>query len=145
MRTGGCLCGTVRFEADVAPETYLICHCEMCRRWTGSALLGVTIEGDKLHWHGEKAIAERRTSSWAKRAWCRSCGTGLYLKSTLEEDREADITEIPLGLFDDPSGFRPSDEIWIDRNPDSFAFVDRGQTQHTRAECISTMPHFDAQ
>ena len=144
MRTGGCLCGAVRFEADAVPETFIICHCEMCRRWTGSALMGVIIPNTKLRWSGTEHVAERKTSGWGKRAWCRNCGTGLYLQSTVEVADEEDQTEIPLGLFDDPNGLRPSDEIWFDHKPDSFAYADMGQARRARAECIAAMPYFDA-
>ena len=141
MKSGGCLCGTVRFTADAVPETYLICHCEMCRRWTGAALMGVIVASDKLTWSGHTHIAERVTSGWGKRAWCKACGSGLYLQSTLEDDD--DHTEVLLGLFDDPNGFRPSDEIWFDHKPDSIAFADMGQAHRTRAECIAQMPFFN--
>ena len=142
MRAGGCLCGAVRFETDVVPETYIVCHCEMCRRWTGAALLGVTVPSDTLRWSGTEHVAERVTSGWGKRAWCKECGTGLYLQSTLDDDD--DQTELLLGLFDDPNGLRPSHEIWFDRKTDSFAFADMGQEHRTRAECIAKMPFFDA-
>ncbi len=142
MKTGRCPCGAVRFEADAVPDTFIICHCEMCRRWQGSAVLGVVVPDEGLRWSGTERVAERQTTSWAKRAWCRDCGTGVYLKSTLDEGKDGEATEIPLGIFDDASGFRPSDEIWIDHKPDSYAFVDMGQALHTRAECIETMPYF---
>ncbi len=141
MRTGGCLCGSVRFEADAVPDTFIICHCELCRRWTGSALLGVIVPNANLHWTGTEHIAERHSTGWGKRAWCKVCGSPLYLQSTVEDDEE-DQTEIPLGLFDDASGLRPSDEIWYDHKPDSYAFADMGQARHTRAECIAHMPYF---
>ena len=36
-RTGGCLCGSVRFEVKGDPEMFHACHCRNCQLMTGSA------------------------------------------------------------------------------------------------------------
>ena len=33
------MCGAVRFVARDVQDKAGICHCEICRRWTGSAML----------------------------------------------------------------------------------------------------------
>ncbi len=142
-RSGGCLCGAVRFTASEVPETFGTCHCEMCRRWTGSALLGVTVKTEHLIWEGEDHIATRQTSSWAERAWCRECGTGLWFKVTNRETPNWGDTEIPIGLFDDPSGFEMKSEIYIDHKPDSFAYAGEGRKLLTRAECVEKFSLLD--
>ena len=68
-RTGGCLCGAVRFSARLTNTRFGACHCEMCRRWTGSALLGLTVPTGNIDWQGADHIATRQTSAWAMRAW----------------------------------------------------------------------------
>jgi hypothetical protein len=111
----------------------------MCRRWTGSALLGVTVPTGELAWEGAEHIKKAQTSGWAERAWCGKCGTGLSYRVTAEGAYFGN-TEIPLGLFDDPSGFTMSNEIWIDHKPDSFAYAGEGRTVLTRAECVAKYP-----
>jgi hypothetical protein len=46
MMQGGCLCGAVRFELDRAVGPFELCHCNRCRKTTGSAYaagLGVRV------------------------------------------------------------------------------------------------------
>lgn len=132
------MCGAVRFRAVDVPATYGICHCEMCRRWAGSALVAVSVPTDRVTWENEAQIGTLQSSAWAERAWCRRCGTGLYYRM-IKEGGSFGKTEIPIGLFDDPNGFELVDEIWIDHKPDSFAFVGDGHKQLTRAECLANM------
>ncbi len=37
IRTGGCLCGAVRYEVSGEPYIAGLCHCTKCRKLTGSA------------------------------------------------------------------------------------------------------------
>lgn len=132
---GKCLCGDVRFEAQDVPETFGVCHCEMCRRWTGSALLEVSIPEQSVVWHGKEHIATRQTSEWAERGWCRNCGTGLFYRVTMAGEWSGSV-DIPLGIFDDPNGLVMSHEIYIDFKPDSFAYAGEGRKQLTRQQCV---------
>ena len=34
---GGCLCGAVRYRSDAQPLMQVVCHCETCRKNSGSA------------------------------------------------------------------------------------------------------------
>ena len=134
-RSGQCLCGAVRFTARDVPEVFGACHCEMCRRWTGSALLGVTVPADAVDWEGREHIATIQSSAWAERAWCRACGSGLWFRVTAKGAYSDDV-EIPIGLFDDPDGFRMTNEIYIDHKPDSYAYAGEGRKLMTRQDCI---------
>lgn len=135
-RTGGCLCGAVRFTARGVGEAFGACHCDMCRRWTGSALLGITVPEGNVTWDGEEHIARRRSSAWAERAWCAECGSGLWFRVTIESPYLGNL-ELPIGLFDDASGLTMTNEIYIDHKPDSFAYAGAGRTLMTRADCVA--------
>lgn len=142
---GGCLCGAVRFTARNVPEQIGICHCEMCRRWTGSALIEVSLEEADVTWQGEDFITRFQSSPWAERGFCRRCGTGLFFHMTEKNDFSGGI-DMPLGIFDDPNGFAISHEIFIDIKPDSFAFEGAaGRKQLTRAECVAKFPRLESQ
>lgn len=140
--TGACLCGAVLFEARNVERKAGICHCPMCRKWTGSALIGAAIKTEDIAWTGRDYIRERQTSPWAKRAWCDACGTGLYFEMTLENEWSGK-QEIPLGLFDDPNDFEVASEIYIDHKPDGYSFAASDRVVLTRAQCVEKFPLLD--
>ena len=142
-RSGGCLCGAVRFVARLKDAGFGVCHCEMCRRWTGSALLGITVPDGDVDWTGADHIATRQTSDWAMRAWCRECGSGLYFKVTLDGPYSGNV-ELPIGLFDDPNGLNMTNEIYIDHKPDSYAFAGEGRRLMTRQDCVDKFSVLDS-
>lgn len=144
VRTGGCLCGAVRFSARLPGLTFGACHCAMCRRWTGSALLGITVPEGDVEWQGADRIATRQTSGWAMRAWCRDCGSGLYFKVTDGGPYSGGV-ELPIGLFDDANGLHMANEIYIDHKPDSFAYAGDGRTLMTRADCVAKFATLDSE
>ncbi len=119
---GHCLCGAVSFEAKVAePETHG-CHCEMCRRWTGSALLAVMVGPDDIAFEGAENIRTYASSDWAERAWCDRCGSTLYYHIRVD-DFGPRLYAMALGLFEEPSAFPLAKEIFIDRKPVAYAFA----------------------
>ena len=122
MATGHCLCGAVRFKAVVAKAGTLSCHCEMCRRWTGSALLAVSIAPDAVSFEGQENIRHYASSDWAERAWCDRCGATLYYRLSVDGFGPRTY-EMALGLFDDPGAFPMAKEIFVDRKPAGYAFA----------------------
>lgn len=79
-RDGGCLCGAVRFKAVLTGTNFGVCHCPMCRKWTGSALLGITVPAGNVNWTGLERVAKRQSSPGASGPGApiaaRPCGSG---------------------------------------------------------------------
>ena len=121
-RTGHCLCGQVRFAARLATTEFGACHCEMCRRWTGSALLAITVADGDLTLEGVEHVRSYRSSDWAERGWCGTCGSHLWYRVTLEGPHKGEY-EIPVGLLDDTAGLNMTREIFVDRKPEFFSFA----------------------
>jgi hypothetical protein len=119
---GQCMCGAVRFTAQSVQTDFAACHCKMCQRWAGSALLATTVRGDDLTWIGQDHIARFQSSDWAERAWCTNCGSGLWYRITAQGPHQGEY-EIPVGLFDDTTGMRLVREIFTDRKSEAFAFA----------------------
>ncbi|AZO19149.1 MULTISPECIES: GFA family protein [unclassified Mesorhizobium] len=101
-RYGGCLCGNIRYCLTAEPRVHY-CHCDMCRRATGSAfaVLGWAPVAGLLWLTTEPAY--RRSSPIARRSFCQSCGTPL----TLAYDANPYEVAMHIGTFDDPSGLEP--------------------------------------
>ncbi|PQO22815.1 aldehyde-activating protein [Rhodobacteraceae bacterium WD3A24] len=133
-RIGHCLCGAVALRIVDFPREFGACHCEMCRRWTGSAFLAATVPPERVQViAGADHVARYQSSGWAERAWCSRCGSNLWYR--LVGPRGA--YEIPIGLLDDPDGLVFSSEIYIDCRPDSFAFEGTAARETmTRAACF---------
>ena len=99
--SGRCLCGAVRFTAEGNPKWVAHCHCESCRRNTGSAVATfVGYRRDRVHYtRGERAIYE--SSPGVRRGFCAACGTPL----SYEADRFGDEIHLYLCTLDNPNDF----------------------------------------
>lgn len=108
--TGRCLCGAVTLRATgIAPEASA-CHCEMCRRWSGSAGWGVDAESVEV----SGPVKTFRSSSFAERAFCGICGTHLWIRD------DGKPHELTPGLFDAAKDIPLDHEVYADR---AFACV----------------------
>jgi len=105
-RTGGCLCGAVRYETAGEPFAVNHCHCASCRKHNGAAV--VTLAGfkaDQVAFRGDaRNIYE--SSPGVGRAFCGRCGTPL----TWEGDggELGPIFELHISTFDDPDALVPT-------------------------------------
>lgn len=133
-RTGGCLCGAVRFTAK-SLSGFGVCHCEQCRRWAGSALFAVTVPAADMEIEGAEAIRAYRSSDWASRAFCGTCGSVLWYRYDKGVDDAGDY-ELTIGLLDDADGLTLEREIFSDQKPDCWALTG-DHPRMTRAETLA--------
>lgn len=132
------MCGAVRLHVTDLPTGFGACHCEMCRRWTGSALLAVETPAERVTVAGAEHVARLHSSDWAERAWCARCGSTLWYRVTAPGVAGHGAYEVPLGLLDDASGLSFDTEIFIDCKPDSYAYAGQAARQTlTRAETFA--------
>ena len=115
--TGGCQCGRVRYEADLANDDAYWCHCRMCQRATGGvAAAFVQAPEGAVRWLTQPDWYE--SSAIARRPFCSKCGTPLGF--AFRDGKGG--TDLTVGSFDDPSAFRPVahagaesiHEAWLD-------------------------------
>ncbi|TRD22079.1 GFA family protein [Palleronia caenipelagi] len=134
-QTGGCLCGAVRYRLTEAPEGYGACHCGMCRRWSGGALLAVQVSPGGVAWQGEGAIRTYASSDWAERGWCRECGSNLFWRLTAPGPMQG-MVALSAGSLDSLDGLELTSEIYIDHKPAGYAFAGERQRM-TEAEVLA--------
>ena len=81
---GQCLCGAITLTTP-DQKTVDACHCGMCRRWGGGPALGVACGSDVQIDGGDKLITYR-SSDWAERAFCGTCGTHMFYRVLATND-----------------------------------------------------------
>lgn len=84
--TGGCLCGNIRYEADVFLHNGYICHCTICQRSTGQpAEITVLIKAGTLKYLKEEP-KYFVSSDTGKRGFCENCGSRIVWQALAAED-----------------------------------------------------------
>ena len=115
---GGCLCGAVRYSSDAEPVAQVVCHCEACRRISGSTYsFNVAIPEDSLTVEGEVATYEDMSGSSGQpmyRRFCPKCGSSLYGGGPAY----GPLYFIKAGTLDDPGWVKPETHIWTSEKLD---------------------------
>lgn len=100
---GGCLCGKVRYTAEIDNDDAYLCHCRMCQRASGNVSLALKgIKRSNVTWQNEPD--RYQSSPFAQRGFCASCGTSLTFEFSDGSSENMDLT---VASFDDPSAFKP--------------------------------------
>ena len=108
--TGGCLCGSVRYQAAAPLPDATFCHCRSCRRSTGAtAVPWVTVPLAGLRWSGAQP-AQFASSPGVTRSFCARCGTPLAYAS----ESSPTTIDLTLGSLDDPGRVAPRDHTWME-------------------------------
>jgi len=102
---GGCMCGAIRYEASGDPISVIFCHCESCRKHTGSPVSALAgFHRSQLRFtRGERATYE--SSPGITRGFCGDCGTTLTWEGN--DDELGPLVEIHIGTADEPGNLAP--------------------------------------
>lgn len=103
-KTGGCICGNVRYSVSGEPKRITVCHCAWCQRRTGTAFgVEVVFDESQISISGESLSSYRHISDesgrWVEQHFCTHCGSNIGL--TLQA--VPGIRSLSAGSFDDPS------------------------------------------
>jgi hypothetical protein len=113
--TGQCLCGGVRFELTPPLRSVIVCHCGQCRRWHGHFGAYTAVPHDKLRFVEDQGLAWFTSSSFARRGFCRDCGSSLFW-----ERNGHDSISITAGSLDAPTGLQTVLQIFAKDKGDYY-------------------------
>lgn len=110
--SGGCLCGRIRYQAEVFLHDGYICHCTICQKSTGQpAEITVLIRPGTLRYL-ENEPNYYRTSQAGKRGFCPECGSRIVWQAIAPEDDW--MTNLCVGSLDNPAEARMTCHIYAD-------------------------------
>ena len=104
--TGGCKCGSVRYEISAEPKAYVICQCMDCQKFSGSGhISNMMVPADKVAVSGETTTFEYTGGSGnpVHHVFCPVCGSPVYGGPPGYE-----FSMIRAGSLDDSGIFKPS-------------------------------------
>jgi hypothetical protein len=109
---GSCLCGAVKYEISGDPVRFFHCHCQRCRKTTGtghaSNLLMKPVSG--LTWTQGEDMLQRYKVPDAERFYnlfCKQCGSPMPRAVP-----ELDAVIIPAGTLDSEAPISPNGRIF---------------------------------
>jgi len=104
--TGGCLCGSVRYEVSEPLVSAGYCHCTRCQRRTGTAASasGRIAPGSLRITHGQELIRSYEPPEGFAKVFCSACGSALWS----QDPHDSEVISIRLGSFDGDPGIRPA-------------------------------------
>ena len=111
MHKGSCLCGNVRYQIDGELGEFGYCHCQSCRKASGSAhAANAPVERARFRLlGGADTLREFESSPGKLRAFCSACGSPIYAYLTAT----ADVLRIRLGSLDTPFTGEPRAHTWV--------------------------------
>ena len=113
--TGGCLCGKIRYKVSAKPQYIDNCHCDTCRKATGSAFAtNIFVSKDDLVvTQGEpKSFSHNADSgNTVTKEFCANCGSQLFGYGT----KRPDAKNIKVGSIDDANFVQPIANLYMKR------------------------------
>ena len=122
--SGGCYCGSLRYESVGDIEASIQCHCRECQYITGgnpNVIMIMPLSGFEFVKGIPKTFKRKDIEKAVTRLFCENCGTGIGTKNP---NRPNSII-LKVGTFDDPSIFKPDIAIFtIDKQ--KFHYIENG-------------------
>lgn len=127
MIRGGCLCGAVRFEISQAVGPFELCHCNRCRKVSGSAFMaGLGVRRDNFTWiSGENVINTYDAAVLESPPAYRVCFCSICGSCVPDPDMKSEWFEVAAGLLDDDPVLRPDKHIFVEHKADWYAITDQ--------------------
>lgn len=105
-RTGGCLCGAVRYRVTGALRDVLLCHCEQCRRTSGYQVAATRAQRADVSLEADAGLRWYESSPGVYRGFCGECGSSLFW-----QPGDPHSLGIMAGSLDSPTGLTIAGQI----------------------------------
>ena len=108
---GSCLCGGVEFELAEAPETLRYCHCESCKKLSGSiGTVNGRVPSNAIRiLAGNELLQTFQPAEGSAKTFCRTCGSNLFGGGW----PDSETTSVRASALDDPFDARPSAHLYV--------------------------------
>ena len=109
--SGGCLCGSVKYSAELESAQTMACYCKDCQKATGSpAATFVAVPQPVFELEGAPASYTKPGDSGKEvtRFFCGDCGSQLYSSVQVMPG----VFFVKLGTLDDANALEPQVHIW---------------------------------
>ncbi len=117
-KTGGCLCGAVRFIATGPFAPVVNCHCSQCRRFHGGWGAYTAVPEGELRFDRDDGLTWYESSAGVQRGFCRHCGSSLFWR------RQGTDADIAAGALDQPTGLTTVSHIFTADKGDYYEIAD---------------------
>ncbi len=114
---GKCLCGGVTFTVKSETGNVGACHCSLCRTWSGGVVMALE-DAEDLKIADETMLGVYKSSDWAERCFCRTCGTNLFWRSP-----EYGHVIVMAGAIAEQDRLQFTRQIYIDNKPAHYEFA----------------------
>lgn len=110
---GGCLCGSVQYQATGELKRVSACYCSQCRKQNGGGPFYAAEFKGELRIEDEAALAWFGSSEKAERGFCQRCGSSLFWRS----NEDPAYFDVSIGTLADVSGLTLDAHIFVDSCP----------------------------
>ncbi|MFY2507557.1 GFA family protein [Vibrio pectenicida] len=108
--SGSCLCGEVSFEIEGEFQSFYLCHCEYCRKDTGSAHAANLFSSTaNIKWNSGEDKIQKFTlpATMHTKSFCCICGSAVPSKQMQDK-----LLVVPAGSLNSEISIKPNAHIF---------------------------------
>lgn len=119
IASGGCFCGSVRYEVKGPLRGVVNCHCSQCTKLNGNFGSHTKALKSKITITKDEGLSWYKISDIARRGFCRECGSGLFW-----DHIEQNALGIIAGSLDRPTDLKTIGHIFVEDKSDFYEITD---------------------
>ncbi len=126
IHKGSCECGSVTYELHGELRQVHACHCTQCRKISGHFWAATSVAEEKLIITHDIGLKWYKSSDFAKRGFCKQCGSSLFYKLD-----EKEYVAVAPGSLDGPTGLTTVKHIFVKDKGDYYDLDDNCEQLET--------------